>query len=230
MDWRKYQEKVALLFRELGCEADIEEPVQGARGVHDVDVWVTFDYLGMKNKWVIECKFWNSPVPKEKVLALKSIVEDVGADKGIIITEIGFQSGAYQSSSYTNISLMTFEELNEIVKDDIRVIMINKMEKELSCLLEKIHGFYETKQEGNHMRISTPKKQFSKDPIKLMGILSMLETGIKWVRMERFPVPVSYDEKNNSVISVGDIDTFIKEAGNVITDIKQIVIDEEQKL
>jgi hypothetical protein len=46
-------------------------------------------------------------VPKEKVLALKSIVEDLGADRGIIVSEAGFQPGAEDAARGTNITLVT---------------------------------------------------------------------------------------------------------------------------
>lgn len=44
---------------------------------------------------------------KEEVLALKSILEDIGADRGIIVSENGFQSGAQDAARGTNITLVT---------------------------------------------------------------------------------------------------------------------------
>ncbi|WP_431605167.1 restriction endonuclease [Acinetobacter johnsonii] len=43
---------------------------------------------------MIECKNWKTNIPKEKVLALRSIVEDIGAHRGFIVSNKGFQSGA----------------------------------------------------------------------------------------------------------------------------------------
>ena len=43
-------------------------------------------------------KRWTRRVPKEKVMALKAIVEDLGADRGIIVNEAGFQSGAQKAA------------------------------------------------------------------------------------------------------------------------------------
>jgi hypothetical protein len=40
-----------------------------------------------------QCKDWNSAIPKEKVLALKSVVEDVGVDRSVLISTAGFQRG-----------------------------------------------------------------------------------------------------------------------------------------
>lgn len=105
--WREYQEEVAAFFRMQGCNAEVEKIVQGVRAKHEVDVHVTFHRSGIECTWVVECKLWKSKVPKEKVMVLKSIVEDVGADRGIIISEKGFQSGALDAVRDSNITLVT---------------------------------------------------------------------------------------------------------------------------
>lgn len=106
-DWRQYQEATARLFRKLGCEAEVEFPAEGARAKHKVDVHVRFVQSGIPCTWVIECKLWKSRIPKEKVMALKSIVEDTGADRGIIFCEKGFQPAAVDAARGTNITLVT---------------------------------------------------------------------------------------------------------------------------
>ena len=88
----------------------MEASVKGARADHKIDVWVVFKRFGLETKWVVECKFWNtSAVPIEKVLILKSIVEDVGADRGILISKSGFQSGAIRAAQSTNITLTSLD-------------------------------------------------------------------------------------------------------------------------
>lgn len=119
MNWKEYQEVTAQLFRQLGCKAEVEKIVKGARGEHEIDVWVTFSTHGIETKWVIECKYWNSEVTKEKALVLKQIVEDVGADKGIIISKSGYQKGAYSSSKHTNILLKSLSDLRKMLADEI---------------------------------------------------------------------------------------------------------------
>ncbi len=106
-DWRKYQEEVADLFRRQGCTVDVEKKIQGVRAKHEIDVHVTFSRSGIECTWIVECKLWKTKVPKEKVMALKSIVDDVGADRGIIVSEVGFQSGALDAVRDSNITLVT---------------------------------------------------------------------------------------------------------------------------
>jgi hypothetical protein len=107
VDWRHYQEETAAAFRRLGFDAVVDYTAQGVRARHDVDVYVSFQQQGIPCTWVVECKLWTARVPKEKVLALKSIVDDLGADRGIIVSEVGFQSGAYDAARGTNITLVT---------------------------------------------------------------------------------------------------------------------------
>ena len=106
-NWREYQEETAAFFKRQECSVQVEAKVQGVRTQHKVDVYVKFFRHGIECKWVIECKLWKSNVPKEKVMALKSIVDDIGADKGLILSEKGFQSGAYDAARNSNITLVT---------------------------------------------------------------------------------------------------------------------------
>src|SRR5262249_47525610 len=128
MSWQDMQEQTAEFFRSLGCDAQVEAKVSGARGPHKIDVWVRFKKFGLETKWVVECKYWNSAIPKEKVLTLKSIVEDVGADRGVLISSANFQAGAIRAAEKTNITLTNLEELKETAKDDLVASVINRIE------------------------------------------------------------------------------------------------------
>ena len=104
-NWRDYQEAVAEVFRELGCNAEVDKTVTGARGSHDIDVYVTFEKFGHNCRWIVECKLWSRRVPKSNVQTLHNIVQNIGADRGLIFTEIGFQSGAHTAAQNTNVLL-----------------------------------------------------------------------------------------------------------------------------
>ena len=104
-NWHEYQEAVARVFSELGCSVEVDKKVTGARGQHDIDVYVTFEKFGQECRWIIECKLWSKRIHKSEVQTLHGIVQDVGADRGLLFTETGFQSGALnwpktQTSSY----------------------------------------------------------------------------------------------------------------------------------
>ena len=96
-NWRDYQEAAAAVFRDLRCNADVEKTVKGARGEHKIDVYVTFTKFAHECCWIVECKLWSKPVPREVVHTLCSKVQDIGADRGVIFSESGFQEGAVRS-------------------------------------------------------------------------------------------------------------------------------------
>lgn len=111
MDWEDFETAICSHFQSLGAEAKTKHTIKGIRSDHDVDVLVNARFFGQEITWIVEAKQWKNKVPKEKVEVLKSIVNEVGADRGFLISEKGFQRGAYNAARKTNISLMTFEEL-----------------------------------------------------------------------------------------------------------------------
>lgn len=108
--WQNYQEEAAAFFRSLGMEAQTNVTVHGIRTSHDVDVLVKSRHVGFEVTWIVECKCWQTPVNKLHVLALREIVADTGADRGILLSESGFQIGAKEAASLTNIHLHSLAE------------------------------------------------------------------------------------------------------------------------
>jgi len=111
--WQEYQEEAAAFFRSLGMDARTNVTVKGVRTTHDVDVLVKSRNMGFEVTWIIECKLWQSAVNKLHVLALREIVADTGADRGILLSESGFQVGAKEAASLTNVSLRSLNESAE---------------------------------------------------------------------------------------------------------------------
>lgn len=118
-DWKGYQEETAEFFRSLGLSASTDVTLKGVRTTHDVDVLVTIDVAGFSVKWIVECKHWKDPVNKLHVMALREIVADLGADRGIILCEVGFQSGAIEAANLTNVQVSSLAELSIESKDAI---------------------------------------------------------------------------------------------------------------
>jgi hypothetical protein len=86
---------------------------RGASGQqHDIDVSVEFmeqSPMRIKTIWFIECKWWSQKVGVQEVLVLDNRVKDVGAHKGIIVTNVGFQRGAKVFAESRGISLQIFD-------------------------------------------------------------------------------------------------------------------------
>lgn len=79
--------------------------------MHVVDVCASGSYGGIAFNWAIECKAWKTNIPKEKFMALCSIVQDIGADIEFLLSEVGFQSGALLAARSSSITLSSLEDL-----------------------------------------------------------------------------------------------------------------------
>ncbi|MGU3377366.1 restriction endonuclease [Chryseobacterium sp. M5A1_1a] len=141
MNWYEYQEEVAVFFRNLGANVETNKRISGIRGTHDIDVYIEINVLGQKTIWIAECKLWKTAIPKDKILTLYQIVQDIGADKGLLFSESGFQSGAINSTKQTNILLISIDEMKEMVKDELNEsFIINSIKKfnELKSRIKKL--------------------------------------------------------------------------------------------
>ncbi len=68
---------------------------------------------------MVECKLWNSRVSKLHVLALCEIVSDIGADRGILLAEKGFQSGASEAAALTNVHLTSLANARQATRNEV---------------------------------------------------------------------------------------------------------------
>jgi restriction system protein len=126
-DWKDYQEEVADFFRTLGLEATADATIQGVRTKHDVDVLVKSHHYGFDVTWIVECKHWKRSVSKLHVLALREIVTDAGADRGILLSEVGFQSGAVEAANLTNVQVTSLADLNVTAREQISAVRVREL-------------------------------------------------------------------------------------------------------
>lgn len=75
-------------------------------GTYQIDVYASFTALGAKIKILAECKQYKNRVNREKVVALADKVRSLGAQKGILLSTAGFQSGAIQYAEAHGIALI----------------------------------------------------------------------------------------------------------------------------
>ncbi len=135
--WQTYQEEVATFFRGLGLEATTNLTLQGIRTTHDIDVYVKSHRVGFDVVWVIECKHWERRVTKLHVLALREIVTDLGADRGILLSEVGFQSGAVEAAKLTNVHVSSLANLRESAFAEIMSIRLRELYDRVEACRER---------------------------------------------------------------------------------------------
>jgi restriction system protein len=125
--WQQYQEEAASYFRSLGLDATTDVTITGVRTSHDVDVLVKSRHVGFDITWIVECKHWASPVSKLHVLALREIVADIGADRGILLSESGFQSGAIEAANLTNVQVTSINKMRETTGESINAMRLREL-------------------------------------------------------------------------------------------------------
>lgn len=213
-DWEKYQRKVADLFNTFGCQAETNAKVQGARGKHRIDVLVSFSNYGYKNTWVCECKFWSSSIPKEKVLALQAIIQDIGADKGLLFSESGFQAGAVSCAMNTNIILTSCDELEKNLKSYLVGSIIVKKLSEIVILKDRLFDLSYTKTIKYETDGNSRSGSFSTSSPpghgKIYTTIAMLEETLKKAWNNGYPVTIyDYDSMCNKKIIAADISELV---------------------
>jgi len=125
--WKEYQEEAASFFRSLGLDVSTDVTVTGVRTRHDVDVLVKSHHVGFEITWLVECKHWKTRVSKLHVLALREIVAEVGADRGILLCEVGFQSGAIEAANLTNVKVTSLAEISGSARNDIYSMRLREL-------------------------------------------------------------------------------------------------------
>lgn len=73
----------------------------------DIKIDISFDYTiaGANLLFLVECKCYNHAVPVDDVEEFHSKIDDIGANKGIMITTVGFQDGTVKTAKGRGIAL-----------------------------------------------------------------------------------------------------------------------------
>jgi len=79
---------------------------------HQIDVSAEVVFAGLKLLILAECKMWSSTVKKQHLMAFLATIQDVGANKGLVVTTVGYQDGAKIVASANGISLVKKESGN----------------------------------------------------------------------------------------------------------------------
>ena len=208
--WKKYQDEAAAFFRSLGFEAKTEEVIEGVRGKHNIDVFVVGEVHAIPFSWVVECKRWQNNIPKEKVMALISIVQDVGANRGFLLSEVGFQSGAIRAAQKSNVTLTSIADLKNGAKESLLEVIAGNLHVRLTRLKNKIFKLHKKTDEYYSHYVST------------LGQLAMLEMALGDALEGRYPTVYCIDENNKRLVA-NDWDELVKATISLIDRIEEYV-------
>jgi hypothetical protein len=86
------------------------EVVKTARGEVEIDVYGEETVQGRRYSTLCECKYWQSAVPQAVIHSFRTVIGDIGVNKGYIISKSGFQSGSFSAAELTNVELATWDQ------------------------------------------------------------------------------------------------------------------------
>lgn len=101
------EDRIRTEFPDSAFEVFPSRNYPGKSGVdHQTDVSAEVRLAGLRLLILAECKMWSATVKKQHVLAFLATIHDIGANKGIIVTTVGFQDGAKKVAAANGISLV----------------------------------------------------------------------------------------------------------------------------
>ena len=110
------EEKLYQLFKSKGYEVVHNAKRKGRSGAeHQIDVLAEYRCPLHTSRVVVEAKSYDAPVNKDRIMKLMQIVDDIGADRGIIVTTSYFTSGAIKTAEGHNVELWDRRRLVELL-------------------------------------------------------------------------------------------------------------------
>lgn len=127
LDWKSYQKIVAglhALGEDIEVEHEYDYPVHSG-GTKEMDV-VVWDRRGRYTvTTLIECKFHGEPIKQEVVDSLVGVLDNSDADKGVVVSKNGFQSGAKERAEGSGIELWTLRQIIPDIDLEDRIRRVN---------------------------------------------------------------------------------------------------------
>lgn len=137
-DGSALEQRVVALLRDAGLRPHMRKSIEGARGHHVFDVVVDMTALGLSGTWVIECKDWSRRVEKGIVRSFCEEVENAGADKGVMVSRSGYQSGCSAAVENRNVLLLTSGEFEDSVGVEIAWEQLRLARPRLDALVDRL--------------------------------------------------------------------------------------------
>ncbi len=81
------------------------QKIKSDDGTYQIDILAEYTALGSKNIVLVECKKYTRSIKRDIVATLHTKLQSLGAQKGIIISTTGYQSGATKYANKHGIAL-----------------------------------------------------------------------------------------------------------------------------
>ncbi len=121
MNWKKYEKEILSYFQETYPEARIscDQKVLGkfSKTPRQIDVLIEGEIAGYIISIAVDCKYFFKKIDVKVVESFCSMVEDVGAHQGVLITQKGYSKAAINRAYYGNqkveLDIINFGELKK---------------------------------------------------------------------------------------------------------------------
>jgi hypothetical protein len=108
--------KLTELFKKMGYDSIHNIKKVGRSGAeHQIDVLAEYRCPLHTSKVIVEAKSYDKPIDKDRIMKLIQIVDDLGADRGIIVTTSYFTPEAIKTASGHNVELWSREQLAKLL-------------------------------------------------------------------------------------------------------------------
>lgn len=111
--WKDLQGIVGEIFQQCNFVVEIEKKIKSARSTIEIDVYAEELIDGRTYSVICECKYWKTNIPQLYIHALRTVANDTGINKAIIVTTSEFQSGAINSIEQTNVELLSWQDFQK---------------------------------------------------------------------------------------------------------------------
>jgi hypothetical protein len=212
-NWQDLQNKVAEIFADMGFATEVEKHIETVRGGVNIDVYAIDKTHSPELIYLCECKHWGNPVPQMVVQAFRTVVQDYGANIGFIISEKGFQKGAFENVKNTNITLINWNEFQNTFEDKWLKGISIKLSNQFRMLIKYTDYLLDSSIiERLKQMTESENELFNKLALKYLPIgiqLLALKTGVQYPNLadirERLKLPVNVQlptEKANEMKTI----------------------------
>ncbi len=119
--WKEYEENIHHLLKEQhpGTYVKRDFRIRGrySERQRQIDVLIEGFSGGRKFRQIVECKFYNKKINVKLIESILGFLDDVSADRAIIITNKGYSKSAYKRAHndprFIELQICSFEELKE---------------------------------------------------------------------------------------------------------------------
>ena len=154
--------------------------------------------------------------------ALKSIVLDVGADRGILLSEAGFQPAALAAATKTSLSLLTLAELRLQATPDLQLHLLDQLERRaisLSAIARDLHFSENYGANGTCYRLRPGVEVRGGEAARAItvGLIAAIQDSKIGVFKEAFPA--TFPPEEGGYFRIPDIAALVREGTRLVAQI-----------